>query len=291
MNQTPPPLNASDEPNTTNQAEVLHSPRTSLALSSNARFVLPTPELPDSLAMSRQLLEDLTAAGRLAERALAESTANIYRTNLRYWERYCERCGMAAYPPNTAAVMAWLASMATISANPNDAERQGPLAFRTITQRLAALNKLCEVSGWQRPGDDPRIAELVAGIRRTLGIAPQRELAPFDVQVMRVVLDHTYLPTIGQLRDRALAVLLVHQQAKRGCLGRVTWDDVTFTDHAVRIAQPPAASRPPRPGHHPQLCRHRDGELSTSGTARPLQPYRRHQCAMATRPDQPPTER
>ena len=224
-------------------AEVAELRRTALVrLDPTRRLVRVSEPLPVSLAGSSQLLEDLAAAGRLAERSIATSTAAVYDLNLSYWESYCRTHGVAAYPPVPGVVMAWVASMANRKndADGNRVQATG-LHHKTIVQRLAALSKLCAAQGWPKPTDHPDVAEVLSGCRRTLGVRARRQVAPMDLEVMRCVISTLHKPTDTQLRDATVLVLAQHPEIRVGTLARIVWPDITIDEATATVMQPTAA--------------------------------------------------
>jgi integrase len=196
-------------------------------------------DLPAELGANAQLLADLQRAGQLANRAMAAGTVAVYRKNLEYWQRYCARADLEAFPPAKAAVLAWIGFMSEAQFKDGKRVEGTGLAARTIEQRLNALNKACEVNDWPRPGDDRDVATVLMGMRRHVGVGPRHRAEALEVEVLVDILRMSRRPRLAQLRDRALVTLLAHPDAVAGALARLTWDGVTLGSGELVVTQPP----------------------------------------------------
>ena len=172
------------------------------------------------------------ASTRAAEEFVADgtpaNTARSYASALRYWAawyalRYGGALEEAALPLPAAtqfvldhlerrtksglahelpaAVDAHLVAIGTKS-------RTGPLAYATVTHRLAVLAKWHRLRGWDSPTDDHRLKTLLAKARRAQagrGVAVRKKTA-LDAESLQSMLA-TCTDGVRGVRDRALLLL------------------------------------------------------------------------------------
>ena len=141
-------------------------------------------------------LEDLADRARsFAGDAKAASTRRAYAADLRDFEGWCSGHGVRPYPLDPAAAALYLTSLS------------GTKALATIVRRRTAVALEHQRRGLDpRPFGHPQVVDVWKGIRRLLGVAPQRAKAALLTDDLRRMLAPLGGATID-LRDRALLLV------------------------------------------------------------------------------------
>ena len=163
------------------------------------------------------------AAGGYIDASLADQTKQAYVSDWAAFTRWCETAERRPLPADPVTVADYLAAEAS------------RLAASTLARRVAAINKVHELSGHRPPpGSDRAVQAVLAGIRRRNGAAPRR-MAPLMIEDLRRVLscldfDH-YPSVVAARRD---ACLLVFGFA--GAFRRSELSDLNVADVSLRPA-------------------------------------------------------
>jgi len=201
----------------------------------------------------------------LQGKATSDNTKAAYQEDWRRFSLWCEERGHEALPahPYTVAVyltrftatgtvdMDLLAEMGVPVPDAEETESRrveykpdGTLyASNTLARWLAAINKIHEISKLPRPGDDPSVALVMDGIRRTNGGELRRmpALLVEDMRALVTAIDiNSYPRGVIGTRDYALIVMGFAGAFRRSELAALTIGDVTFhkTDGLfVRVAK------------------------------------------------------
>lgn len=142
----------------------------------------PSPALPDALGSVR---------GYVAE-SLSPTTRRAYRSALAAFRAWCEREGLSPLPAAPETVARFLAS-----------EADAGLKVATLEQRAAAIRWAHEAAGYEAPTAAKAVRSTLAGIRRTVGVAPERK-APATAERLAAMVAHAPAATLKGKRDRAL---------------------------------------------------------------------------------------
>jgi site-specific recombinase XerD len=185
-------------------------------------------------------LAGLAAAAREhAGRARAASTERGYAEDLTRFRLWCVDLGLEAPPADPLTVALYVAHLAPAwrpaeSDDPPEAvvsgevrEREG-LAPGSIARHLASIAVHHRAAGHHSPTRDPRVLDVLSGIRRHPGVAPPRRVAPAlteQVQAMLVGLEAEHDPAAA--RDTALILLGYTAALRRSELAALTLADVT----------------------------------------------------------------
>jgi len=111
----------------------------------------------------------------------------------------------------------------------------GGLSVSSIGRRLAAIAYAHRLGREANPctgSDDLR--ELLAGVRRTLGVAPKKKAAA-TADLVRRMLEACDISTVLGLRDRALLAIGFAGALRRSELVALRIEDLTWVDDGVRI--------------------------------------------------------
>lgn len=198
-----------------------------------------------------ELSRHLAAAAELARHSLSQRTRETYEDGFGYFATYCSRFGFPTLPTKTEAVLSWLASMAVADTDDEGTRRTGTgLAYSTINQRLAAVNKAHVAAGYSAPGEDPRVEQVMRGISNSIGTRPEHQKRPLDVGLLAAGIAALRAPTYAQLRDRAALVTLRHPDSAFGTVARLDWSAIEISAIGVELVMPPAGrNRPERVVH------------------------------------------
>lgn len=110
------------------------------------------------------LEEAAAAAGDFARASKADSTLRSYRTDAADFSAWCARHGLSPLPASVDTVAAYLAHLASSG-----------MKASSITRRCAGLRYMHRVAGLEPPTNSEAIKAVLAGIRRSLGVAPVRK--------------------------------------------------------------------------------------------------------------------
>lgn len=140
------------------------------------------------------LTDVLSRAADYAAADKAASTRSAYKADWQRFRLWAEAHGEGALPAAHTAVAAYLVAMAD----------QG-LSVSTIARRLAAISYAHRLAGHVEPSTAEPIKAVLRGIRRTLGVAPNRK-TPAVAETLAAMLAQIPDTLVG-LRDRALLLI------------------------------------------------------------------------------------
>lgn len=159
----------------------------------------------------------LTEADYLAA-TRSESTRAEYAKDLQYFI-----AAGGSIPATVDQVAAHITEMAT------------SLAVATIDKRLVSLHVAHLEQGHRSPVHDPRIKQLMQGVRRSIGVA-QRRVAAIEKEVL---LDMWSVANKGRpnhaARTTALVAIGWAGAFRRSELVMLTWESVTWLDSGIEI--------------------------------------------------------
>jgi integrase len=104
----------------------------------------------------------------------------------------------------------------------------------SITRRCAGLRYMHRVAGLEPPTNSEAIKAVLAGIRRTLGVAPVRK-APATAEAIEAMLAVTPADSLRGLRDRALLLLGFAAALRRSELVALDVEDIESDVDGVRV--------------------------------------------------------
>jgi len=153
-------------------------------------------------------------AREYARRARSEATIRAYRTDWADFESWCMQQPARPLPATPETVACYISSMA-------DHHRAS-----TITRRLSAISVVHQTRGLASPTRNEVVRAVLAGIRRTIGTAPNEKapLVAADIREMVAALPDTL---IGK-RDRALILLGFAGAFRRSELVGLNVEDLEF---------------------------------------------------------------
>lgn len=180
-----------------------------------------TPPLPED-ALSPELLELLSEARAYLGHGKSLNTKKAYQSDWDNFTAWCEQHGLTALPASPTTVVLYLTAMVKHGHKIN-----------TLTRRSAAISHAHKSVSQPTPTSDSSVRAVMAGIRRTHGIAPQRVTALLteDITLLIEVLPDTI---VGK-RDRALLLLGFAGAFRRSELAALNVEDIEEQTEGLSI--------------------------------------------------------
>jgi integrase len=175
--------------------------------------------MPPATVETRPDLIDEALAYARATRA--ESTLRAYASDWADFTAWTAARDLVALPAEPETVALYLTDLAHT------------LRPATITRRMAAISVEHQRLGLPSPTTDPRVREIMRGIRRTIGTA-RREAAPAGIGEIRRMTAR--LPdTLAGTRDRALLLIGFAGALRRSELVALDLDDVEDHERGLTL--------------------------------------------------------
>ena len=193
---------------------------------------------------------EIATARRYADASRAASTQRAYASNWRRFSAWCLARGLETLLADPRVVAVFFSAEAEAGSSP-----------LTVGRRLAAIGWMHRRAGFQLPQareGAAAILEVMAGIRRSHGIAPARKHAA-DADVLRDVLRAIVGDDVRSVRDRALLAFGMAEAFRRSELVSLRLADVERVPEGLRItirrARPTRmAPAPPSPSPRDAGC-------------------------------------
>lgn len=190
-------------------------------------------DIPESLRAS------VEAAQRLSERSLAPATLNSYGSAWKRWAKWCMSHGFDPLAHDPKHLMVWLSEMVTNHENPNAPGRVRPVSLGPI---VAAIDRAAKARGQAPPSHDRRVKSVLGGIRRQYGMAPTRQRAALEADLLCDLADHLSAPTHLAARDAVVVALRGAGLSLGECSGReangIGWQHITFSANSATVQVP-----------------------------------------------------
>jgi integrase len=190
---------------------------------------LLAPEGPDTNLVGTEpaiAAAEIGAARRYAEASRAVSTRRAYASDWRRFDAWCLTRGLDPLPADPRVVAIFLSAEAEAGAAPP-----------TIGRRLAAIGWMHRRAGLQPPQareGAAAITEVLAGIRRSHGIAPTKKHAA-DADVLRDILRCISGDDLRSVRDRALLAFGMAGAFRRSELVALRLSDLERVPEGLRV--------------------------------------------------------
>jgi integrase len=153
--------------------------------------------------------------------AKADATKRVYRVAWRDFEEWCGTCGRAALPATPETIVAYVT------------ERAERWKVATLAKVLVAISVAHQAAGQASPTAHLLVRTVMAGIRRTKGVAPAQK-APAVTADLRAMIG-TLADDLLSARDRALLLLGFAGAFRRSELVGLDAGDVTFTEEGLVV--------------------------------------------------------
>jgi len=169
---------------------------------------------------------EIATARRYADASRAASTQRAYTADWRRFAQWCATRSIETLPADPRVVAVFLA-----------AEAEAGSASLTVGRRLAAIGWMHRRAGLQPPQareGAAAILEVMAGIRRSHGIAPVRKQA-VDAEVLRDLLRATAGDDLRSVRDQAVLAVGMAGAFRRSELVALQWGDLKRVPEGLRL--------------------------------------------------------
>lgn len=157
--------------------------------------------------------------GFYAASARAAATRRAYLGAWRGFSSWCTSTGRRPLPASPSTVAAFLSYLADTGAS-----------LATVVRHHAAIRHAHVLAGHDLPTSSAAVAEVMAGIRRSIGLPPRGKdplLTP-DLALLVSAIDRADPDRgLAALRDRALLLVAFTTAMRRSELAALTWPDVT----------------------------------------------------------------
>lgn len=157
----------------------------------------------------------------LAARSRCESTWRAYAGDWRHFESWCAGQGVQSLPASPTTVGRYLAAQGS------------SMKASTLDRRVTSIVVRHRRAGFPLDRNDAHIADVLAGLRRTLGAATTQKVA-LTVEEIRAIT--AALPrSLTGVRDRAILLAGFAGAFRRAELAALERDDLHFTREGVII--------------------------------------------------------
>jgi integrase len=192
---------------------------------------LPAPDPPDAALPSLDGAE-LATARRYATASRAAGTQRAYASDWRRFSAWCFLRGLQTLPADPRVVAVFLSAEA--HGVPGSVPGAAP---PTVGRRLAAIGWMHRRAGLQPPQareGAAAILEVMAGIRRSHGIAPTKKHAA-DAEILGDLLRGIAGTDLRSVRDRALLAFGMAGAFRRSELVALTLADLERVPEGLRV--------------------------------------------------------
>jgi len=169
---------------------------------------------------------EIAAARGYADASRAASTRRAYASDWRRFSSWCFPRGLETLPADPRVVAVFLSAEAALGAAP-----------LTVGRRLAAIGWMHRRAGFLAPQareGAAAILEVLAGIRRSHGIAPTKKHAA-DADVLRDILRCIPGDDLRSVRDRALLAFGMAGAFRRSELVALRFSDLERVPEGLRV--------------------------------------------------------
>jgi site-specific recombinase XerD len=164
----------------------------------------------------------VSRAAEYVEASVAPNTRRAYAGDWSRFAAWCAGHGACALPADGATLALYLTDLAQKGAK-----------VSTLTRALAAISVQHRDNGHDSPRSDRRVAAVLAGIRRTVGVAATKK-APLTVEALRTVVQALPVGMAG-VRDRAVLLLGFAAALRRSEIVALDVGDLEFTTDGVKV--------------------------------------------------------
>jgi site-specific recombinase XerD len=168
------------------------------------------------------LRDAVARAGDMARAGQASATRRAYRSDFALFAAWCARHGAVALPALPEIVAAFL----------TDEAGRG-IKASTIGRRAAAICHAHRMAGHAPPTADDRVKLTMAGIRRSIGTAPNKKAAATADKLFAMTAQAGQ--TLAAVRDRAVLLLGFAMAARRSELVALDLADIEEVAEGLRV--------------------------------------------------------
>jgi site-specific recombinase XerD len=162
-------------------------------------------------------------ARHYARQSRSANTWRAYQSDWRLFEGWCRSLELASLPAAPETVAMFIAQEAAHGRNPS-----------TLARRLAAIRLVHRGAGLVSPHDALAVTEVMRGIRRDWGRAPNRKAPAFDDDIKRMV-DVVTPDSAKGRRDRALLLFGFAGAFRRSELVALEVRHLEYRDNGLKV--------------------------------------------------------
>jgi integrase len=177
----------------------------------------------EEIGLSTDLRELAEQAADFAAAGKSENTKRAYRSDWKVFSAWCARMGATPMPATPGTVAAYVTDMARIGR-----------AASTINRHCTTIGKAHRMAGHPSPLDHPKLQEILAGIRRTIGTKPKQKKAAV-LSILRAMCEVCDPETIHGIRDRAVLLVAWAGAFRRSEVVSLRFEDIEFEDKGIIV--------------------------------------------------------
>jgi len=183
-----------------------------------------TSLIPRQESLPEHLAKGVKQATELIATRHSIATRIAYETDLREFRAWAAANDLRAFPASVETVVLYLTHLAN------------RLKPSSLARKVSAIKFEFRQAGLPSPTDAEPVKALLAGARRTKGLAP-RQVSPATIDVIEKLLATCDDSRRGH-RDRALIALGFGAALRRSELAKVRLEDITVTDKGLVLTLP-----------------------------------------------------
>ncbi len=206
---------------------------------------IPHSAVTDSLLAGGP--EGMGLLGPLAEQARlhyrrglegAVNTVRAYAADVRGFEAFCHRHGLAPCPASQQTLALFITELAESGAR-----------YATLMRKLAAIAKCHRLAGCDSPTGSETVKTLLRGIATRIGTA-QKQAPAAEKDTLRAVVDAIGEDTLTGLRDKVILVLGFTGAFRRSELVAVDIEHLSFEKECLLLRIPRSKTNQTGAGQH-----------------------------------------
>jgi site-specific recombinase XerD len=186
-----------------------------------------------------------TAVRGFEREARSANTLRAYGADMRVFAAWCQVRGIDPLRPAPNLVAAFLA---------DSVERS---SVATISRRVAAIVHFCRAAGLPDP-IDRHVRDVLAGIRRMRGTAPEHAKAALTVEQLRAMVDLCSSTSSADIRDKAILLLGFAGAFRRSELAALDVEHIERVFGGLLIQVPRSKTDQEGKGQHVAIVEARD---------------------------------
>ena len=179
------------------------------------KIMLPTPT---KITAVTELMDKARA---LAAQSKSPATIRAYRSVWKKFEAWCDARDVTSLPATPEVVALYVA------------DQGDHLKVATIEKHLAAISQIHKMAGHHSPCQDQSVRMVMAGLRRTKGMAPQKK-ASLSVDNLKQMVSSLPDTMVGK-RDRALLLIGYIGGLRRSEIAALDIESLTFVPEGILL--------------------------------------------------------